>query len=109
MTFYRRGAAYVYQDDYQDRTVHVRYIQTVAPRFKTPEGSSVGERWEQAVARADGDDIVYTASDSCVRLPSGWHACIDLMSPERTFDTIKRRLFPKKTVPIDFYYQISGE
>ncbi|MGD8242456.1 MAG: hypothetical protein PVF59_06520 [Desulfobacterales bacterium] len=101
--------AYVYQDDYQDRTVYVRYIQTVDPRFKTPEGSTVGERWAQAVARADGDDIVYTANDSCVRLPSGWHACIDLMSPERTFDTVKRRLFPKKTVPIDFYYQINSD
>ena len=101
--------AYVYQDDYQDRSVYVRYIQTTDPRFKTPEGSSVGERWAKAVAHAGSGDIVYTANDSCVRLPSGWHACIDLMSPERTFDTVKRRLFPKKTAPIDFYYQINSE
>ena len=101
--------AYVYQDDYQDRAVYVRYIQTADPGFKTPEGSTVGERWDQAVTRAGGGDIVYTANDSCVRLPSGWHACIDLMSAERSFDTVKRRLFPKKTAPIDFYYQISGE
>ena len=101
--------AYVYQDDYQDRAVYVRYIQTADPGFKTPEGSAVGERWDQAVARTGGGDIVYTANDSCVRLPSDWHACIDLMSTERSFDTVKRRLFPKKTAPIDFYYQISGK
>ncbi len=103
------GGAYVYQEDYQGRAVYVRYIQTADPRFSTPEGSAVGERWEKAVARAGDAAMVFTANDSCVRLPSGWHACIDLMSTERTFDTDKRRLFPKKTTPIDFYYQINSE
>lgn len=101
-------SAYPYSSDYRDRQVFIRYIQISDRKFRTPEGSGVGDRWGQTIQRAGSDPPTLSGNDSCVRLPSGWHACIDLMSTDRRFDTKLRRLLPKKSAIIDFFYQSSG-
>jgi hypothetical protein len=68
-------------------------------------GASVQGRWGQTIKRVGDDKIIYSGDDSCVLLQSGWHACIDLMSAKRKFDPKARRLLPKKTAIIDFYYK----
>ena len=98
-------SAYPYSDDYKKRSVYIRYIQTSDRGFKTPEGVGIGDRWDQTVQKVENEDITYTANDSCVKLPSGWHACIDLMSANRKFDMKTRRLMPKKSAKIDFFYK----
>lgn len=98
-------SAYTNSEDYQSMTVYIRYIQTSDSRFKTPEGSTIGDRWGQTIKRAGDDKIIYSGYDSCVLLQSGWYACIDLMSAKRKFDPKARRLLPKKTAIIDFYYK----
>jgi len=98
-------SAYPYSDDYDDRAVYIRYIQISDRRFTTPEESRIGDRWDQTVQKVDKNKILLTANDSCLRLPSGWHACIDLMSVNRRFDVEKRRLLPKKSAIIDFFYK----
>ena len=98
-------SAYPYSEDYQDRAVYIRYIQTSDSRFKTQEGSTVGDRWGQTIQKVNNDKIIYSGDDSCVLLQSGWHACIDLMSANRKFDLKARRLLPKKTAIIDFFYK----
>ncbi len=102
-------SAYPYAGDYQDRVVHIRYIQTSDRKFSTPEGSAVGDRWDQTIKKVGGDQIIFTANDSCVRLPSGWHACIDPMSVKRKFDPQLRRLMPKKSAKINFYYKSQNQ
>ena len=98
-------SAYPYREDYESRPVYVRYIQTSDAKFKTPEGSSRGDRWDRTIQRVGDHPLVYSAMDSCVRLPSGWRACIDLMSANRSFDPKLRRLMPKNTATIDFFYK----
>ena len=101
-------SVYPYREDYQNRAVYVRYIQTSDRQFRTREGSAVGDSWVQTIQRIGEGDVVYSGNDSCVHLPSGWHACIDLMSTDRKFDLEARRLLPKKSATIDFYYRIDN-
>ncbi len=96
---------YIYSNDYQSRSVYVRYIQTTDRSFRTDEGAAIGETWQQIIQRLGSNEIIYSANDSCVLLPSGWHACIDLMSVDRVFDVNSRRLLPKNTARVDFSYQ----
>ena len=98
-------SAHIYADDYLNRKVYVRYIQTSDSRFKTREGLTIGDSWGETIQSISADRIIYSGDDSCVRLKSGWHACIDLMSTERKFDPVARRRLPKKTAVIDFYYK----
>jgi len=98
-------SAFPYSNDYDDRRVYIRYIQTSDQTFKTPEGSGIGDRWDQKVQKVNRKSIQYTANDSCVQLPSGWHACIDPMSVDRNFNMKTRRLMPKKSAKIDFFYK----
>jgi len=102
-------SAYPYSEDYKNRMVYIRYIQTSDKKFKTPEGSKIGDRWDRTIQKVGSDKFVYSGNDSCVRLKSGWNACIDLMSANRKFDTKARRLMPKKNDLIDFYYKSQGE
>lgn len=96
---------YVYAEDYKNRSVYIRYIQTSASGFKTPEGAAIGDRWDKTVERVGADEVKYTANDSCVLLPSEWNACIDLMSARRKFDPNVRRLMPAKSSKIDFFFK----
>lgn len=98
-------SAYPYRDDYQDRAVTIRYIQAADPGFRTPEGAKIGDRWDRTVNKVGGQQITYAGNDSCVRLPSGWHACVDPMSAQRAFDLNLRRSMPKKKAKIDFFYK----
>ena len=98
-------SAYPYSEDYQNRVVYIRYIQTSDSRFKTKEGSSIGDSWGETIQKVGDDKIIYSGDDSCVLLQTGWRACIDLMSNSRKFDINARRLLPKKTATIDFYYK----
>ena len=100
---------YVYAEDYKNRPVYIRYIQTSAPGFKTPEAARVGDRWDKTVERVGGNEVKYTVNDSCVLLPSEWNACIDLMSARRKFDPDVRRLMPEKSSKIDFFYKQNGK
>jgi hypothetical protein len=102
-------STYLYSDDYKNRTVYIRYLQTSDRQFKTPEGVAVGDRWGKTVQNIGDEKLVYSGNDSCVQLKSGWNACIDLMSAKRTFDVKARRLFPKSTEPIDFFYKSSNK
>ena len=102
-------SAYPYREDYESRPVYVRYIQVSDKKFKTPEGSSLGDRWDQTIQKVDDDRLVYSGMDSCVRLPSGWRACIDLMSTNRKFNAKERRLMPKNSAKIDFFYKDKSE
>jgi hypothetical protein len=96
---------FIYSDDYQSRSVYVRYVQTSDSAFRPEEGARIGESWQQIIDRLAGNEIIYSANDSCVRMPSGWHACIDLMSVDREFDPKARRLLPKNTARVAFYYK----
>jgi hypothetical protein len=98
-------SAYPYAEDYQNRMVYIRYIQASDSKFKTQEGSTAGDSWGETIQKVGGDKIIYSGNDSCLLLQSGWHACIDLMSNNRKFDIDARRLLPKKTAIIDFYYK----
>lgn len=98
-------SAYPYAEDYEQRAIFIRYIQASDPKFRTPEGSTVGDRWDQTIKKVAKNKITYTAGDSCVLLPSGWYACIDSMSAKRVFDPQARRLMPKKSSKINFYYK----
>ena len=102
-------SAYPYSEDYKNRPVYIRYIQTSDKKFRTPEGSRIGNRWDHTLQKIGGDKFIYSGNDSCVRLKSGWNACIDLMSTHRQFDTKARRLMPKKNALIDFYYKGQSE
>ena len=102
-------SAFPYREDYEDRPVYIRYIQISDKKFKTPEGSSRGDRWDQTIQKVDADRPVYSAMDSCVSLPSGWRACIDLMSTNRKFNTKERRLMPNNDAKIDFFYKDNVE
>jgi hypothetical protein len=97
------------QNSYKNKMVYIRYIQTSDKKFKMPEGSKIGDRWDRTIQKVDSNKFVYSGNDSCVRLKSGWKACIDLMSSNRKFDTKARRLMPKKNASIDFYYKDQGE
>ena len=66
------------------------------------EGIAVGDRWDKTLQKMKDETLVYSGNDSCVKLKSDWHACIDLMSANRRFDVKARRLLPKNTEPIDF-------
>ena len=48
-------SAYPYREDYESRPVYVRYIQISDRKFKTPEGSSLGDRWDQTIQKVDDD------------------------------------------------------
>ena len=96
---------YVYAEDYQNRSVYIRYIQTSDPQFTTPERAGVGDRWDKTIQRAGADEVKYAANDSCVVLPSEWNACVDLMSARRKFDPNVRRLMPVKSSKIDFFFK----
>ena len=96
---------YQYSEDYENRLVYFRYLQTSDRHFKTPEGLTIGDRWGTAIQAIENKTITYSGNDSCVLLQSGWHACIDLMSVDRAFDPKARRLLPKKTATIDFFYK----
>ena len=96
---------YVYAEDYKNRSVYIRYIQTSDPQFTTPEGAGVGDRWDKTVEKVGANQVKYTANDSCVVLPSEWNACVDLMSARRKFDPNVRRLMPDKSSKIDFFYK----
>jgi hypothetical protein len=98
-------STYQYSEDYRDRLVYMRYLQISDRQFKTPEGSTIGDRWDKTIQKVGDDKIIYSGNDSCVLLKSGWHACIDLMSAHREFDLKARRLLPKKTATIDFFYK----
>ena len=102
-------SAYPYREDYEGRAVYVRYIQISDKKFKTPEGSGRGDRWDQTIQKVDADRPVYSAMDSCVSLPSGWRACIDLMSVNRKFNAKERRLMPNNNAKIDFFYKDNTE
>ncbi len=102
-------SAYPYAEDYKGRDVYIRYQQTSDRSFRTPEGAAVGDRWGRTLRRLDGGEMFLSGNDSCVKLPSGWHACIDLMSTQRRFDSKMRRLLPKKNAKLDFFYQINGD
>ena len=101
-------SAYPYSEDYQDRMVFIRYIQTADRMFESPEGSATGDRWDQTLKRVGSQQIHFSGNDSCIRLPSGWHACIDLMSTDRKFDPNVRRLMPRGRAKIEFYYKSPG-
>jgi hypothetical protein len=98
-------STYQYSEDYRRRLVYMRYLQTSDRQFKTPEGLTIGDRWGKTIQSIGDDKIIYSGNDSCVLLQSGWHACIDLMSANREFDLKARRLLPKKTATIDFFYK----
>lgn len=97
------------QNSYKNKMVYIRYIQTSDKKFKTPEGSKIGDRWDRTIQKVGSNKFVYSGNDSCVRLKSGWKACIGLMSANRKFDTKARRLMPKKNASIDFYYKDQDE
>ena len=101
-------STYQYSEDYEKRTVYIRYIQTAARQFKTPGGVSIGDQWSKTVQKIGDNTLVYSGNDSCVKLKSGWYACIDLMSANRKFDVKARRLLPKPTATIDFFYKGSN-
>jgi len=98
-------STYQYSEDYRSRVVYIRYLQTSDRQFKAPEGLTIGDRWGKTIQSLGDDKIIYSGNESCVLLQSGWHACIDLMSANREFDVKARRLLPKKTATIDFFYQ----
>ena len=95
-------SAYQYSEDYKNRTVYIRYLQTSDRQFRTPEGVAVGDRWDKTIQNIEDGKLVYSGNDSCVQLKSGWNACIHLMSANRTFDLKARRLLPKSTAIINF-------